>query len=189
MRALAASAVLWGGAWSEIFTVGPRSEMSVGIRVPSPEKSIRINLAVEGDRNPANTIEITDPTGEIVKKFRNEEEISFLLVPKSPGDHTIKLVNHSNETRPFSVELPETSAGPFSSKTEINLGKDLEMLLQNIILSQKSLLARKTQHLEQAKVTKSWIKKLTVIELVLCLYILYYVHGEAVKTFYSKRKV
>ena len=124
-----------------------------------------------------------------MKSFKTETSVGVTFLPTVAGDYYLHVENLSPEAFMFELSLPATNEGPFPSKTELDLGKELETLLRTITNSHKVLLNRQHEHLEQAKATKSWIRKLTVLEVVLCLFALYYVHGEAVKTFYSTRKV
>ncbi|KAI5190613.1 hypothetical protein NECID01_1054 [Nematocida sp. AWRm77] len=188
MKRLLVFVLCAGAVLCESFIVQPRETFKVGLRLDQGVNT-QISMEIEGSTAERNKIELADPSGTVVKKFKDESTVGLSFLPALSGDYYLNVVNLSSQPFQFILSLPITNEGPFPSKAEMDLGVELEMLLKNIIKSQKTLLYRQHQHLEQAKATKSWIRKLTVLEVVLCLLALYYVHGEAVKTFYSTRKV
>ncbi|KAI5192245.1 hypothetical protein NEMIN01_1897 [Nematocida minor] len=172
----------------ETFDIRGEDTFTLGLILSEGRKtSLEMNLAGEGSDN--TTLHIKDPSSGIIRTFKNEKSMTISFLPKTAGEHNIVLLNPTKKDIMFTVVLPEADEGPFASQVEANLGKDLEDVLRRIISAHKALLIRQTEHLEKAKSTKSWIKKLTLFEVCLCLLALYYVHTEAVKTFYSTRKM
>ncbi|KAH9385237.1 uncharacterized protein NEMAJ01_0133 [Nematocida major] len=183
-------ALFLGMCTCETFHVSGDKVFTLGLRL-TEGRSTRLEMNVSGEKIDDGVLYLKNPSKGVIRtfKFENETEMAMSFIPEKTGDYNLVLENPSKRTILFTVILPETDEGPFASQVETNLGKDLEELLRRIISSHKSLLTRQIEHLEKAKNTKSWIKKLTLFEVGLCLMALYYVHTEAVKTFYSTRKM
>ncbi|KAI5161987.1 hypothetical protein NEAUS03_1860 [Nematocida ausubeli] len=177
-----------GLALCETFDVAGDDKFVLGLRLAEGRKT-RLEMSLSGAGNGSTTLQLKDPSNKVIRTFKDETNMTISFMPKEAGDYNLTLSNPSKKKIIFTVILPEADEGPFASQVEANLGKDLEDFLRRIIDAHKALLSRQTEHLEKAKGTKSWIKKLTLLEVCLCLLALYYVQSEAVKTFYSTRKV
>lgn len=188
MNILVALAVLLGMSKAELFTVAEHEVLRVGLQLKQG-KNTRMNISVYSSHNITPTVDLIDPTGEKIRTFEKEMNISLVFIPKLTGNYYLHAKNNASDKISLSLDLPETNEGPFADKLDNNKVKELEEQLKYIIDAQKSMLQRQSRHLEIAKSTKGWIRKLTVLEVVLCLFALYYVHSEAVKTFYSTRKI
>lgn len=178
------------GCACETFSIVGEPTFTVGLRL-NQGKNTRLEMSLAGDNLDKSSLELKDPSNGVLRKFtfNKEHAASMSFLPEKTGDYSLVLQNPSKGTIMFTVVLPEADEGPFASQIEANLGRDLEDALRRIISSHKALLIRQSEHLDKAKNTKSWIKKLTFFEVCLCMLALYYVHGEAVKTFYSTRKL
>ncbi|EIJ87895.1 uncharacterized protein NEPG_02067 [Nematocida parisii ERTm1] len=170
----------------ETFDISSESTFTLGLQLIE-NKSTRIELSLNNNSN--TNIQLKDPSNKVIRSFNNDSDMNISFIPKVSGEYTITVNNHKLNKLLFTVVLPQADEGPFASQVEVNLGKDLEDSLRRIIDSHKLLLTRQKEHLDKARSTKSWIKKLTLLEVGLCLLALYYVQSEAVKTFYSTRKV
>ncbi|KAI5186751.1 hypothetical protein NEHOM01_1682 [Nematocida homosporus] len=170
------------------FAIPGKGTFRLGIQLQENVSS-RMNMLIAGGRLASTRIELKDPLGKTARSFVNENRIGLVFMPQVTGDYFLEVENNSSEEVNFSLDLPVNSEGPFADKLEPNKVKELDEMLRSIIEAQKNLLVRQNTHLQMAKNTKGWIRKLTILEIVLCLFALYYVHGEAVKTFYSTRKV
>jgi len=172
----------------ESFEVGGGQELEVDLRVVK-DANTRLIMGVEGEKKEDTLIVLKNGQKEVVKTFKNESNVAMSFVPVQSEDYLLQFSNLGKNPVIFSLERPETNEGALASQAEMNLSKKIEGNLQLIVKSQISLLGRQQMHLEKAKRTKSWIKKLSVLELILCVLVLYYVHCEVVKTFYSTKKV
>lgn len=188
MRVFLFLAVLVCACYGETFEIAGGEVFTVGVFLQEDRNSV-LKMSTAGEERGSCTVEIKDPKDGVIRTFRNEQMMDLSFVPKTSGEYPVTVTNTGRGKVSFTVVVPETDEGPFASQVEINLGRDLEDLLKRIINAHKSLLVRQTEHLEKAKATKSWIKKLTIFEVGLCMLALYYVHTEAVKTFYSTRKM
>ncbi|KAI5171578.1 hypothetical protein NEFER03_0900 [Nematocida sp. LUAm3] len=173
---------------AEVFLVHPKDAFTMGIDLKEGVNS-RINMQIENLLDGLGRVEVKDPNNGLIKSFSKEEVISMAFTPKSSGIHNVSFFNDGKVPVNFTVELPEMNEGPFADSRNSNKVKELDELLRSIIDAQKGLLSRQSKHLEMAKTTKGWIRKLTLLEVIICLLALYYVHGEAVKTFYSTKKI
>ncbi|OAG28789.1 hypothetical protein NEDG_00928 [Nematocida displodere] len=174
----------------ELFHVSENTTLNVGLRITTLATT-KLQVKIVGDPRHSCSVTIKDPHGELLRKFEDDSDVSYSFIPKTTGDYMLAFVNPlADKAVDFSLDLPLSNEGPFaSSASEADLAYELEEELRLITLDQKTILDRQTSHLALARNTKAWIKKLTVLELCLCFYALYYVHGEAVKTFYGTRKV
>ncbi|KAI5180194.1 hypothetical protein NEOKW01_0523 [Nematocida sp. AWRm80] len=187
MRGIVLVLLLVGVVMGETFVVSPGETFTLGLKLVEGVTS-KINMSSTGTKG--GLIEIKNPEEAVMRRFTNESNISMSFVPEVTGTFWTVVANTDVQApMVFSIDLPKSNEGPFATQTESNLGKKLEEQLRDIITAHKSLLYRQSIHLQQAKNTKGWIKKLTVLEIVSCVFVLIYVHKEAVKTFYGTRKV
>lgn len=149
----------------------------------------RVKFFFDGELDSGGVVSMQDPSGNILHVFKNDMTGAFQFVPEHTGEYPMVVRNYSSSPMHFTFELPEAHEGPFTPSADIDPSKELEGLLKTIITSQQGLLARQQRHVKIARSIKGWIKKLTVAEVLFCLFVLYYVQNEVFRTFYSKKKV
>jgi emp24/gp25L/p24 family/GOLD len=176
-------------ALCETVVVSGHSSMDIILELTKGSKA-RVKFYFDEVTGGEGEMALHSAHGSLIEEFKETSMNAFQFLPQLTGEYPMRVKNLSSHPIRFVFEILETSAGPLAAEhADVEPSEELEYLLRAIITSQQSLLARLKKHIGMSMSTKSWIKKMSVVEVLYCVFVLYYVRNDAKNTFYRKRKV
>jgi hypothetical protein len=150
----------------------------------------RFTFNFDDDTDNKASLSIKNPANDEIYTFRHERSGTCHFAARHAGDYSFLASNYNQAPVILTFEFSEKAkdGAPIGADSEVDPVHEFETELKNIITSQQSLLIRLNKRLETNKSIRSGIKKLAIVEVLSCFFVLYYLQSDIFKTFYNKRR-